>query len=200
MRNARMTIWLVVVVCVLAVSPVSFAVLVRVDWSASIPELTPPNPGPGELSGSLGVFDVVSAGDTFLLSSDGSLTALASGFDEAEFRNGIYSFTRTFPQGAPELQFLSVGDSPDEFAVNFVDINTGLLSNMEAWTIGGIDGAIAVELFDQASSGIDRAGAIFSTSGATKPTSPVAYSFTIVPEPTTLLLLGLGGVMLGRKR
>ena len=103
------------------------AVVVQVDWSATIPGTNSPAPGPGLLSGSLGVFDVNAAGDQFTLPADGSLTVLASGFSDG-FPNGIYPLTRVPSQGAPILEFLSIGSTAADFAVNFVDNNAGILS------------------------------------------------------------------------
>jgi hypothetical protein len=190
----------ILLVSFLVLSHMSTAVIVQVDWFVDIPELDAPNPGPGNLSGSLGVFTVFVAGQSFLLPSDGSLTAIASGFDESEFRNGLYSFTRTFSSGAPELKFLSIGDNPEDFSVDMVEGNLGLLSEMEAFTVGDISGHIAVSLFNQYEGAVDKASAIFSIDGSTKPSFPITYSFTVIPEPATITLLTLGVFLAGRRR
>jgi hypothetical protein len=170
------------------------AVLVEVGWSASIPGTATPAPGPGQLSGSLGVFNVTAVGDTFLLPSDGSLTAVASGFADG-FPNGIYPFTRTHSQGAPELQFLSIGTSPSDFSVNFIDNNTGLLSPFpNACVVDGLAGNCFVGLFDENTSGIDKAFASLGIDGSLADTNLAAieYSFTVVPIPPAVWLFGSG--------
>lgn len=170
------------------------AVLVQVDWSASIPGTTTPAPGPGELSGTLGVFDVNAAGDMFLLPSDGSLTVEASGFTDG-FPNGTYFFTREFNQGAPELQFLTIGTSPGDFSVNIVDENTGLLSPFpNACTVDGTNGDCFVSIFDESGSGTDMAYVSLGLSGdlSDKNLAPIVYSFTVVPVPAAAWLFGSG--------
>jgi hypothetical protein len=181
------------------------AALVRVDWSASIPELPSPDAGPGQLSGSLGVFDVNAVGDTFVLPPDGSLTALASGFTDG-FPNGPYPFTRDGGTGSPELEFLSIGTTADDFSVNLVDNNRALNSPFpNACTVDGIVGDCFVTLLDQNTSGIDVAAARFRGDPpyVTGPVSPVEYSFTIVPVPTAIWLFGsglLGVIVLARRK
>ncbi len=178
----------------LALSTSAEAVLVQVDWSASIPETTTPAPGPGQLSGSLGVFNVTAVGDTFVLPSDGSLTVVASGFTDG-FPNGIYPFTRTFSQGAPTLQFLSVGVSPSDFSVNFIDNNAGLLTPFpNTCIVDGLEGDCFLGLYDDTNDGIDKASASLGLDGSLADTNlaAVEYSFTVVPVPAAVWLFGSG--------
>ena len=169
---------LVVVVAMATTLPV-LAIEVRVDWSVDNPDFPAPNPGPGHIEGSLGVFDVSAVGQTFTLLADGSLTAVASGYPPAEFRNGDYAFTRNFSSGPLILEFLSIGNSPADFSVRFTDSNRGLLSPVESCTVGGVNGNCFIVLFDDTNDGTDRAAARFSTGGTTPPTSEVTFTFSM---------------------
>lgn len=182
------------------------AVVVQVDWSATIPGTNSPAPGPGLLSGSLGVFDVNAAGDQFALPADGSLTVLASGFSDG-FPNGIYPLTRVSSQGAPILEFLSIGSTAADFAVNFVDNNAGILSPFTlSCNVDGTDGTCFVALFDESGSGNDIATASLGISGslADENIGRIEYSFSVVPVPAAVwlfgtALVGLAGLARARK-
>ena len=167
------------------------AVVVQVNWSASIPGTTTPAPGPGQLSGSLGVFNVNAAGDTFLLPSDGSLTVLASGFADG-FPNGTYSLTRATSPAALTLEFLTIGTTAADFSVGFVNNNGGLLSPFpSSCTVDATNGYCFVALFDE-SGGRDIALASLGISGSLddENIAPISYEFSVVPLPAAAWLFG----------
>ncbi len=177
----------------LALSTSAEAVLVQVDWSASIPGTTTPAPGPGQLSGTLGAFDVTAVGDTFLLASDGSLSVDISGFTDG-FPNGTQPFTREHSTGAPTLEFLSIGTSPGDFSVNFVHNNGGILTPLVPCTVDGITDSCFVTLFDESNTGTDMAAVSLAIDGSLNDTNlaPITYSFTVVPVPAAVWLFGSG--------
>jgi hypothetical protein len=165
---------------------------VQVDWSASIPELPGRDAGPGHLSGSLGVFDVNAAGDTFPLPADGTLTVDVSGFSDG-FPNGNLAFTRNFSNGPPALQFLTIGSTAADISVNFVDLNTGLITDFPfPCTVNGVSGNCFVSLFDNTNTGTDEAAAILAN-GSTRPSFAISYRFTVLSTG----LCGAGQVMNG---
>lgn len=130
-----------------------------------------------------------------MLPSDGSLTVLANGFTDG-FPNGVYPLTRDGGFGAPELQFLSIGTSPSDFSVNFIERvpNTALLSPLpNPCIVDGAAGGCFVSLFDEISSGIDKAGAQINLPvGGAFNFAPINYSFTVVPIPPAVWLFGSG--------
>jgi hypothetical protein len=186
---------------VLAGAPAS-AVIVEVNWSADIPDGGVGAPGPGSIMGTLGVFDVSAPGDTFLLPSDGTLMGTTTGFGEG-FPNQTFNFTRTFSQGAPVLEFLTIGPTAADFSVNFQDNNTGLNSPFpDPCIFEGVAQNCFITLFDENTSGIDKAGAIVSILNTSIGISdaPVVYSFEVsstnvpAPSPLVLVTIGLVGV------
>ena len=181
------------------------AVVVRVDWTAEIPGTEFPAPGPGLLSGSLGVFDVTAVGDTFTLPSDGSLTVTASGFTDG-FPNGVYALTRVASQGAPVLEFLSIGSTAADFAVNFQDTNAGVLSPFPSpCTVDGTTGDCFLGLFDESGSGNDIAFASLGLTGSLEDTNLglISYQFSVVPLPAAAWFFGtalIGLIGFGKRR
>ncbi len=181
------------------------AVVVRVDWTAEIPGTEFPAPGPGLLSGSLGVFDVNAVGDTFVLPADGSLTVTASGFTDG-FPNGVYPLTRVASQGAPVLEFLSIGSTAADFAVNFQDTNAGVLSPFSSsCEVDATSGICFVALFDESGTGNDIATASLGISGdlSDENLGTILYEFSVVPVPAAVWLFGtalIGLIGFGKRR
>jgi hypothetical protein len=196
---------LVAVVILVILSGSAQAFSVQVDWTAAVSPDNggTPSLGSGLLSGTLGTFDVNSAGDVFDLPTDGSLSITASGFSGG-FPNQSYPLTRgtTFPL---QLEFLTVGPFAADFSAKFVDVFAGILSPFDGapCLVGGTPGGCDVGLFDEGPN--DFASARWNTLGELplESSGAVNFTFTLVPEPSTasLLALGLVGITaVGRKR
>ncbi len=184
------------------------AVSVTVNYTA---DLTPvsdedPNPGFGTISGSLGTFDVNAVGDTFILASDGSLSANVSGFNPG-FPNGALSFVREFNVGAPTIEFLSIGPTAADFSINFIDNNAGILSAFpNECMVSGVSTSCFIGLFDEAGTGMDRALAALALNGSNNDSSigDLVFSFEVsevpLPGAVWVMIAGLAGLGAASRR
>jgi hypothetical protein len=143
--------------------------MIQVDWSAAVSGTA----GAGTVGGSLGVFDVTAAPQSFVLGHN--LTAVASGFS-----SGVANGSYPYGTGDQTFQFTSltsgslIGSGVYLFAPG-VGSAPGCPS-----TLCGI-GISAPNAADVADGG-----------NATISTGSILFTFTPVPEPTTVLLLMTG--------
>jgi hypothetical protein len=167
------------------------AVLLRVDWSATVGDVA--GGATGALSGSLGQFEVTAIGQEFALPADGSLGVTASGFTSG-FPNGTWPFLEydTILVGAGTGLILRF-DAIDPPAVSLIPVGANLayLSTFSQTTpcfIGGDVGFCAIVLGrnnDQVLIPGDLAGIYANTSGIGNQSraAQVAYTFTELSAP-----------------
>ena len=155
------------------------AVQIQVDWTSTN--------GTGVLSGTFGVFDVTSAGQEFSLPSDGSLTAVATGFTNPGFANTTYVLD--MPGGDLRFRF----DSLAPIQGQLVDTASDRLWGSVPCGFGGL---CVVEI-DAAAGG--RAEAGFDTGPFYA--ELLSYTYTVLPEPAAGLSLALAllGIALTRR-
>jgi hypothetical protein len=166
----------------LCVTQISAAAAVSVSWTADVTPVNTRavNPGSGTLSGSLGTFDVSTPGQTFDIPRDSALTVVASGFASG-FPNGPYPLTRGTTR-VLQLEFLTIGTSPADFSVNFIDNNAGALSPYSnPCTVGGTETSCFVSLFDESGTGHDIAVVSLGIDGSLDDSSigRITYHFEV---------------------
>jgi len=157
------------------------AVMVRVDWSAPVSGHVD-----GVLSGSFGSFDVTPTGTSlFPLLGNGSLLVTGSGFMDEPLNT-----SRPFTEGDATLRFWNgiavgvngSGDSliTDPFSGGVRPNGSHPCSDVCGITLSATDVGIAtISLRDMGGSGSASSGT-------------VVLSTTVIPEPSTALLLGVG--------
>jgi hypothetical protein len=165
------------------------ALRLRVDWRATVPDIV--SAGYGELSGSLGVFEVTGVGQEFALPADGSLSVTATGFTGG-FPNGTFPFEEFDPiiVGAGtglKLRFDALGPTP---AVSLIPVGANLAylstySQTTPCSVGGgvgFCGIVLGENLDQDLIEGDLAGIYANTPGVGNQAraAEVRYSFTVV--------------------
>jgi hypothetical protein len=187
-RRLRRFAQLVTLAIGLCAPTMASAVLIRVDWSAT---LLPSFEGneTGYVTGSFGTFDVQNLGDAFVLPMDGSLTATTSGY--SDFPTSI-PLTSSYPE-PPVFRFGSLapldGDvtnniNPEGQQTSFTgstDCGPGVFCGIEIQAPADGYGPTWV----QAVSGTSFYGGIIGT-------GLISYTFTAVPEPAIASLLLLG--------
>jgi hypothetical protein len=196
--SARTLMWApvftIILAGALAAPQPAAATPIRVDWSADVTPRAGDEVGSGALSGTFGVFDVTQVGDAFLLPVDGSLTAQASGFTSG-FPNTTFTFTYyNSPQTGLSFEFTSL----DPIAGTLV--GAGMWSSAIPCVITGNPPETCEVFLEDEFTLDDTASAVHSEDIDSK--GPISYTFTVIPEPTTamLLLLGLSGVAIARPR
>lgn len=190
----------------LFLSATAHAALITVNYTADLVPNDPaiPNVGSGSISGSLGTFDVNAVGDMFELPTDGSLFVSISGFN-AGFPNGGLPFVGAFGNGMrpPTVEFLSIGATPNDFSIRFIDNNGGLFTSFpNPCALSGISGNCTIILFDDSNTGQDLALASFAQGQSDNALGPLIFNYELVDAPAEvplpaalpLMAAGLGGL------
>lgn len=170
----------------LALPWVAQAVPVRVDWSASVSSDLGAGAevGPGTVSGTFGVFDVTAVGQMFALPSNGSLSVESAGFTSG-FPNGTFPFTS---ENAPLLfEFTSVAPFAGELAGAF-----GALIRTAGvpCVVAGLPVGTCVISIENSSTGDFALAGVVEFDSDSR--GPLAFTFTVVPEPGMAALIGTG--------
>ena len=146
------------------------------------------------------------SGATWNPSTQGEIASLAFSFDMRTFEGGSFQYALGLRQGNTVYRTAYVGGIPNTWtnqadafveASDFENFITGISGTTGTYEFGGGSGPDF-----SASGGAIQFGFIFNTGGGpeTRVGGVDNYSLTVIPEPASLALMGLGGLLMVARR